>query len=156
MYGVPAVYIQVKGRSQVVECTPASRSDLAAHATDPMLDRKPSFGSAPEQPLYIHVPKMWTGLCNTYVPGNNTRNMNRLLWALQYFVAAGLYVVVSCQAAGLCSVIPAMALYVLHVSSAVHVFSYGCLLMHGGPCIVQLQYWSLVLPPPLLWLHWCL
>lgn len=34
------------------------------------------------------------GQCNTYIPNNSTIAMTRLLWAVQYFVANGFYVVV--------------------------------------------------------------
>jgi hypothetical protein len=66
---------------------------MAQHATDPDLRPQPSYTAAPEPAIYLYVPIDQRNLCNTYVP-TTTKTLRRLLWAVQYFVASGFYVVV--------------------------------------------------------------
>ena len=82
------------GRDVAVPCSPAVKSSLARRATDPAIQPRPDYANAPDAPVYVNVPWDKANLCNTYVPGNSSAAMTRLLWTVQYLVASGFYVVV--------------------------------------------------------------
>lgn len=84
------------GRGQVMDCAPAGPDKWAARATDPEKRGAVDAGAAPAPAVNMPVETWARKLCNTYVPSNETALVgDRLLWAVQYFVASGFYVVVS-------------------------------------------------------------
>lgn len=84
-----------RGRSQVMECKADNYTAWAARAADPEAPPPPA-GAAPEPPVYIKLDEWEQPLCNTYIPGNGSvLSGERLLWAVEYFVASGFYIVVS-------------------------------------------------------------
>jgi hypothetical protein len=95
---LPFTFSQLKlpGKRQAMECAASTKSAWARRATDPTLSPKPEYSVAPDPPLFMEVAEWDRDMCNTYVPSNETALAGeRLLWAVQYFIASGFYVVVS-------------------------------------------------------------
>jgi hypothetical protein len=83
------------GRGQAMACTHNGKAAWARRATDPDLRAQPEYFLAPDPAVEVPLEGWERELCNTYVPGNDTAlTGERLLWAVEYFVASGFYVVV--------------------------------------------------------------
>ena len=83
------------GRRQAMACTHNGKAAWARRATDPELKSEPEYFLAPDPSIEVPLEGWERELCNTYIPSNETAlTGERLLWAVEYFVASGFYVVV--------------------------------------------------------------
>ena len=90
------VFLQAAAAHQEVPCAPSNKTTWARRATEPAGHGVPDMVELLDPPVYI---KPGNKSCNIYLP--DTNGLGRLLWTLQYFVANGLYVVVSTAGTGM-------------------------------------------------------